>query len=69
MSGQAAGHLEIDLARLRRADLRLAQRVGPEAVDSVARWPWRRLVATGNRRDGAIAFRVALESDRAELER
>jgi hypothetical protein len=62
--GDAAGRLELDLAGLRAVDLRLAQRVGPGAVASVARWPWRRLVASGDRRggDGPLSLHVALES-------
>jgi len=56
------GRLELDLAGLRRTDLRLAQQVGPEALATVTRWPWRRLVAHGGRREDAWAFRVELEA-------
>ena len=66
-SERAAGHLEIDLTRLREADLRLAQRIDPTAISPVARWPWRRLVASGDRRDGDLAVRIALESIPPEI--
>jgi hypothetical protein len=59
----AAGHLEVDLAGLRETDLRLARRVGPEAVAAVARWPWTRLVASGDRRDGDLSLHFALEHE------
>ena len=48
-------------------DLQLARAVGPKASASVARWPWQRLLATGGLRDGALALRIALESDPSEI--
>ena len=64
----AAGQLELDLAALRRVDLRLAQRVGPGAIAAVARWPWSRMIASGDRLggDGDLSLHIALLSDVAE---
>jgi hypothetical protein len=55
--------LELDLAALRDADLRLAALAGGEA--RAQRWPWRRLRARAERRDGALELRLLLEPEPA----
>ena len=58
----AAGRAVIDLERLREADLRLAARGDGAARVAAQRWPWRRLVAHGDRRGDAVALELRLES-------
>ena len=54
---------DVDLASLRAADQALAARLGREVVP--LRWPWRRLRASAERREGALEVQLLLEPERA----
>ena len=63
--GEAAlpARFDVDLASLHAADQALAARLGREAVP--LRWPWRRLRASAERREGALEMKLLLEPERA----
>lgn len=60
-SAGAPAQLDVDLAGLTAADLRLAATRG--VAKPPLRWPWRRLHATAGRRDGAFELEAVLEPE------
>lgn len=55
-----AARAELDLVRLRAADLQLAALRGGDVLSQVTRWPWQSVVARGERRGGSIAWEIEL---------
>ena len=62
-SAALPARFDVDLASLREADLALAARMGREAAP--LRWPWRRLRASAERRQGALQVELRLEPEHA----
>lgn len=62
---QDAGRVELDLVRLRQADLKLAAMHGADPT-AVTRWPWRRVVARGQRQGDSVELSIVLERTSGE---
>jgi hypothetical protein len=61
--GEFAGVASADLDRFVEADTRLASLAGDDGAPPPARWPWRRVIADGERVGDRVQIRVHLESE------
>jgi hypothetical protein len=61
-AGESAGFASAELERFVDADTRLASLAGNDGTATPGRWPWRRVVADGERVGDRVQIRVRLES-------